>query len=183
MTRRAAAAVALSLLLAGGGTAAADGPPPFSPDAYFAGVTRAAGTMTDGFGRPTSRFTGTTRGRRERDGSTSFDQVIRFDDGTVRSRTWRIVRTGRNSVEATGTDLVGVARGELEGRTLRLRSTVRVDPDNPLSDVDFEQVMTLAADGRALDNSSTIRKFGLVVRRAEERFVRAGRRDPRSGAR
>ena len=164
----------LCLAALGAGAAEAQRGGAFEPEIFFAGRTRAAGAFVDGEGRPESRFTGETRGRRAADGSTVFDQTIRFQDGAVRRRTWRIVRTGPGTIEATGTDIVGVARGEISGRTLRLLSTIRVSEGNPLTDVEFDQTMTLGADGRTLDNRSIVRKLGFTVRRAEERFVRSG---------
>ena len=145
----------------------------FRPEAFFAGRTHSDGAFVDREGRPESRFTGDTRGRRERDGATVFDQVIRFDDGTTRSRRWRIVRTG-DAVEATATDVDGIARGRIAGRELRLDYTVRTDPANPLLDVDFEQHLTLEPGGRTVSNLSVIRKFGFTVREVRERFVKVG---------
>lgn len=146
----------------------------FQPEVFFAGATRSEGAFLAADGRPADRFTGETRGRREPDGSATFDQTIRFADGSVRQRSWRIVRTGPNAIEATGSEVVGIARGEIGGRTLRLLSTIRLDAGNPLSDVDFEQVMELQSDGRTVTNRSIIRKLGFVVREADERFVRVG---------
>lgn len=143
----------------------------FRPELYFAGVTRSSGVLLSANGEPTGRFTGETHGRRERDGATTFDQTIRFDDGATRRRTWRVSRTGPSTIEATGTDIVGVAKGEVSGHTLRLLSTIRIDENNPLSAVDFDQTMELQPDGRTLTNNSTIRVLGLVVSRLNEQFV------------
>ena len=126
-------------------------------------------------GQPQSRLSGDTAGDRERDGSTVFRQQIRFDDGTRRDRTWRIVPVDAHRLVATATDIVGFAQGEIDGRVLHLSYTVRTDPQNPLLDVDFDQRMTLMADGRTVQNDTIIRKFGFVVRRLNERFVRRGR--------
>jgi hypothetical protein len=188
MRRAALAAGVLALLLGapleagardGAGDAAGqgtrDGTRAFRPEQYFAGVTRSSGVLLSAGGEPTSRFTGETRGRRERDGSVSFDQTIRFEDGATRRRTWRIVRTGETTIEATGTDIVGTARGEVNGRTLRLLSTIRLDENNPLSAVDFDQTLELQPDGRTLTNASTITVLGLVVSRVSEAFVRGER--------
>lgn len=161
----------LALSLAGPGVQAAE----FRPEAFFAGRTRAAGAITDASGQPAGRFTGQTRGRRERDGSTVFDQTIRFDDGTVRQRRWRVIRTAPSTITVTGSDIVGEGRGEIAGDTLRLATTIRWQAGNPLSDLDFEQVLIRRPDG-TVDNSSTVRKLGFVVQRAEERFVRVGAR-------
>lgn len=149
--------------------------PLFRPEIYFAGHTHADGAFVDASGKPESRFVGDTTGRRDPDGSTTFRQAIRFDDGTRRDRTWRIVPVDAGHIVATGSDIVGFAQGEIAGNVLHLAYTVRTDPQNPLLDVEFEQTMTLQPDGRTLINRSTIRKFGFVVRRASERFVRLGR--------
>lgn len=147
----------------------------FAPERFFAGRTRSEGAFL-GASKPGDRFTGETRGRREPDGATTFDQVIRFDDGKVRRRDFRLVRTGPGTLEVTGSEVVGVARGEIGGRTLRLVSTIRNDPANPLLDVEFEQEMELQDDGRTLRNRSTVRKFGIVLLEADERFVQVGSR-------
>lgn len=153
---------------------------PFRPELYFAGRTRSEGAFVDAQGRPESRFSGDTAGRREADGATVFRQAIRFDDGTRRDRSWRIVPVDAGHLVATATDIVGFAQGTIDGRTLHLAYTVRTDPQNPLLDVDFEQTMTLQADGRTVTNRSVIRKFGFLVKELRETFVRrsvgAGRR-------
>lgn len=155
---------------------ARDGRAPFDPLAYFAGSTTSRGVMKNGFGAEVGTVTGQTRGRRERGGATVFDQTLRMNDGEVRRRSFRLVRTSPTTVAVTGTEVVGTAVGTLEGWTLRLPSTIRSDSGNPLSELEFEQIMELQPDGRTLTNLSTVRKFGIVVRRIEERFVRSDAR-------
>ncbi len=144
----------------------------FRPELYFAGATRSTGVETDAFGSPIDRINGRPRGRRERDGSTVLDQTIRFGDGTIRERRWRMNRTGPDAIEVTGTDVVGVAHGRVEGRTLRLVSIIRWRADDLGSDLGFAQTMTLQPDGRTLTIRSAVTKFGLPVRSVEERFLR-----------
>ena len=175
-TRRGCLAAAVVGLLATSVGAEARG---FSPALYFRGTTRSEGVVTDSSGRPTSRLAGLTRGGRDRDGATVFDQTIRFDDGTERSRRWRIVQTGPHSFEATGTDVIGVAHGTILGNTLHLVSTIRLQDWNPLSNLDFDQVMSLRPDGRTLDNHSTVTKLGFLVRRIDEVFVKRSARAKR----
>lgn len=163
------AAVALATL------AEAHAAPAFQPEVYFAGRTRSSGVIRDAFGEVVGHLSGETRGRGLSDGTTTFDQVVRRSDGSVLKRRWHILRTGPSTLEATATDVVGVARGTIEGRTLHLVSTVRLDQGNPLSDVDFDQTMVLQADGRTVFNHSVVSKLGLVLRYVDERFVRSGR--------
>ena len=75
---------------------------------------------------------------------------------TRRDRTWRLVRVAPDRIEATATDVVGVAEGRIEGRTLRLAYTVRTDPENPLLDVEFDQRLTLEDDGVTVSNDIEI---------------------------
>lgn len=146
--------------------------PVFQPDVYFSGRTQSWGVFETPGGAPRSQFTGETFGRREADGTVAFDQTIAFDDGTRTNRSWRMRRIDDHHIEATGSDVVGVARGEMYGRALYLRSTIRTEPGNAVSTVDFEQWMYLQEDGVTVLNRSIIRKFGIVVRMANERFVR-----------
>lgn len=172
MQRRLCSALVMLLLETAAGAEARG----LSPELFFRGPTRSAGVTTDAFGEPTSRLIGLTRGGRDRDGATVLDQTIRYDDGTERHRRWRIVRTGPHTIEATGTDVIGTAHGIILGDTLHLVSTIRVQDGNPLTDVDFDQVMTLRRDGRTLDNHSTVTKLGFLLRRIDEVFVKQARR-------
>lgn len=179
-TLTAAALVAASLGL--GGCASlqpqdfANSTPTFQPEAYFAGRTRSWGVFETPGGAPASQFTGDTVGRREPGGTVSFEQSVAFDDGTRLDRSWRLTRIDEHHLEATGTDVVGVVKGEIYGRVLHLAYTVRTEPGNALSTVDFEQWMYLQDDGVTVLNRSIIRKFGFVVRMATERFVRSPER-------
>lgn len=167
-----ASVLGLVLLVLGHAGAAARERGGFEPERFFAGRTRSVGTMASPFDGSRTGVTGDTRGRRERDGSVVFDQRIRFDDGSVRERRWRVVRTGPDTIAATGTDVVGIATGTINGREVRLLSTIRASADNPLTDVDFDQTMTLSPDGRTLHVASTVRKLGFTVRTIDERFTR-----------
>ena len=172
--------VLLGLALGAPTTCEARADATFRPGMYFAGRTHSEGVIRDAFGKVTGRLSGSTHGRRQSDGSTVFDQTIRFDDKTSLDRRWRVVRTGPHTIEATATDLVGAAEGRIDGRTLHLASTVRLDDGNPLTDVDFDQTMVLAPDGRTMLNHSVVSKFGIVVRYIDERFVRSSARERRN---
>ncbi|WP_375459238.1 DUF3833 family protein [uncultured Enterovirga sp.] len=174
MTRAlAGAALALAALCAPalGQARAARG---FDPLVFFAGRTYSEGAMLDDAGRPTTRFSGDTVGRREADGATSFDQTIRFSDGEVKRRSFRLVRTGPDTIAVTGSEVVGSGEGRLAGPRLRLLSTVRLSAGNPLSDVDFDQSFTASPDGRRVRNVSTVTKLGFVVSRIDETFAATG---------
>lgn len=168
----AAAGFVVAATVPGGARPVAPAETGFSPESFFAGRTRSSGVTTDVFGTPTGRVSGETSGRRLRDGSTEMSQTIRLSDGTTRRRTWRIVRTGPTTLEATGSDVVGKASGEIEGRRMRLVSTIRWAPGTPFGELEFEQELELQPDGRTVVNKSTISKFGAVVQKVDETFVR-----------
>lgn len=173
---RAALAGAALALLAPFGPAAAEtrAARSFDPLSFFAGRTHSEGAMLDGSGQPTSRFSGDTVGRRDADGATSFDQTIRFSDGTVRQRSFRLVKTGPDTIAVTGSEVVGTGEGRLAGPALRLVSTIRMNAGNPVTDVDFDQSFTASPDGRRVRNVSTVTKLGFVVSRVDETFVAVG---------
>ena len=168
------ARVALAGVLAAAAAAPASAETRFDPLRFFAGRTRAAGTLSDGFGQPAGTFTGRTVGRRQPDGATVFDQAIRMEDGSTRRRSFRLVRTGPYTVDVTGSEVVGTARGTLEQGTLRLVSSIRLVEGNPLSVVRFDQTFRALPGGRAVSNNSDVSVLGIVVRRADEVFTRTG---------
>ena len=166
--------VVLACLGAGGiSPAVSAAPSPFRPEQFFAGRTHSSGVVSDSFGRPTGRVKGTTAGHHEPDGSTVFDQIIHMEDGSVRRRSFRLVRTGADTIDVTGSEVVGTAHGTIRGDTLHLASTIQSDPGNPFSTVEFDQRFTLQPDGRSLAVHSDIAVLGVTVRTIDERFVRA----------
>lgn len=180
--RRALLGAAFCLVALGGPADAQErAAPGFDPLAFFGGRTQSQGAMLDDAGRPTTRFRGETVGRRDTDGSTSFDQTIRFSDGTVRRRSFRLVRTGTDTIAVTGSEVVGTGEGRLAGPALRLVSTIQLDAGNPLSAVDFDQSFTASPDGRRVRNLSTVTKLGFVVSRIDETFVKGGGAGQRGG--
>ena len=161
------------ILLSGAGPVRAQADRAFDPLAFFAGRTHSEGAMTGLDGR-TTRFSGDTRGRREPDGATAFDQTIRFADGTVRRRSFRLVRTGVDTIAVTGSEVVGTGEGRIAGPVLSLSTLIRADAGNPLGVVAFDQSFTAAPGGRQVRNVSTVTLLGAVVARADETFVRLG---------
>lgn len=161
---------------------ARDEPGPFRPEIFFAGRTHATGVLRNVVNGSFTPFTGDTIGRRQRDGSTVFDQTISFADGTVRQRQWLVAAGDPGKIAVVGTDVVGVGTGDVHGRELHLVSTIRGDAADPFgfTDVDFDQVLTLLPDGRSVYNRSTVRKLGVIVAKAQETFVRVAVRERRT---
>jgi hypothetical protein len=144
--------------------------PALAPERYFEGPTRSFGVFEDSAGRPTSRFTTEAMGRREGD-TLVLDQTVRLQD-EVQQRTWRLRREDAHRLTATAGPVIGVATGEVHGRSFHWTYTIALPPGDWLHRVDFEHWMYLADDGETLLNRFTVRKLGLVVARASEVFQR-----------
>lgn len=147
------------------------GGPRLVPDRYFEGRTLSFGVFETASGAPASRFSNEGIGRREGD-ALVLDQTIRFGDGTVMERTWRMRQVSAHRYEATAGPVQGIALGEAHGRHFHWTYTIALPPGDWLHTVEFEHWMYLADDGETLVNRFAVRKLGLVVSRATEVFRR-----------
>jgi hypothetical protein len=142
--------------------------PELRPEAFFDGVTSSTGVLRT-LGGGEKRLAVDGIGRAEADGSFSLQQTIRWADGDVDRRTWRMRRLGGGRYEATVEGVRGIARGELEGDTFRLRYVLDSGPG-----VAMEHWMTLQPGGTRLRNVAVGRVFGVPVARLDETFTRPG---------
>jgi hypothetical protein len=143
----------------------------FRPEQFFAGRTRSSGVFVNTFGKPRQRFTTECRGRRRGD-TLWLDQTFRYDDGRTQKRRWQIRRLDAVHYVGRANDVVGEARGKVDGATFQFAYTVALKPGSPLFHVRLDQTMTLQRDG-TVENRATIRKLGIVLSRVTERFRRA----------
>jgi hypothetical protein len=142
----------------------------FRPEKFFAGRTRSSGVFANTVGKPRQRFTTESRGRRRGD-TLWLDQIFRYDDGRTQRRRWQIRRIDAVHYVGRANDVVGEARGKVDGATFQFDYTVALKPGNPLFHVRLDQTMTLQRDG-TVENRATIRKLGVVLSRVTERFRR-----------
>ena len=142
----------------------------FRPEQFFAGSTRSSGVFENTVGKPRQRFTTECRGRRRGD-TLWLDQIFRYDDGRTQQRQWQIRRVDAVRYVGRANDVVGEARGKVDGATFQFAYTVALQPGNPLFNVRLDQTMTLQRDG-TVENRATIRKLGVVLSRVTERFRR-----------
>lgn len=172
---------ALCLLLVGCGGMEpldfANATPRFHPEKFFSGPTHSWGVIEDRSGNPTSRFRTETHGRRDR-GALLIDQRFYFEDGRTQRRTWRLRRIDEHRYKATANDVVGVAIGEAHGNAFRWEYTIRLNPDNPLSNVRLRHWMYLLDGGATMMNRVTVSKFGFIVAEVTEYFRRGARPAP-----
>lgn len=166
--------VALAGCVAPQQQAAFDGSgPAFAPERFFAGRARFWGVVESVQGGPSAQFAGTLTGRREGEDAVHVDEDLAFADGTKLVRSWRLRRLEGQQVEATGSDIAGVARGEISGRLLHLRYAAAADAPSRASGLDVEHWMYLQDDGVTVLNRTVTRRAGTVIRMTTERLVRA----------
>lgn len=150
-------------------TAFATGRPLLLPEKYFAGHTHSWGIFESRSGQPTSTLTTATDGHWEADGL-HFEQDLVFESGKKSHRSWVIHRLDAHRYSATGTGIVGVARGEAYGNVFHLDFTLDVLPGNPLGHLHMSQWMYLQADGKTLVNRDSLTKAGVGVAQISEQF-------------
>ena len=129
---------------------------------YFEGHTSATGVVIDRCGRNLRRFSVDITGHVE-DSILVLDEHFGFSDGATDRRIWRI--EGSNGrYTGTADDVVGAARGTIEGASLRWRYDLMLPVGRRRVRVGFDDVMVLADHG-TLISRGIISKFG--VRLAE----------------
>ena len=146
--------------------------PTFEPEKFFDGHVVTQGVMENRSGDPVGTFTVDNRGR-----WTGSELLLEQDivlDGKPQHRTWHLRRLDEHRYEATGTDIVGLARGEAYGNTFRLEWTLATDPGNSLKNVSMKQWMYLQPDGRTMLNRTTISKLGVILVELTEWFHKEG---------
>jgi len=145
--------------------------PAFDPIAYFEGPTHSWGVIEARDGAPKTRFRADLSGRRD-GAALVLTQDFTFEDGRRQQRIWRLQRVDAHRLDATASDVIGVATGYAYGNTFRWDYTLQVTPGNALTRVGMHHWMYLAGDGNTLLNQVTIRKFGLRVGGTTEYFQR-----------
>ena len=150
---------------------AASETPVFDFLAYFEGRTRASGWFTDRLGRPRRHFHGDFVGHRE-GAELVLDETLRYTDGVVEKRLWRVRVDAEGAFRATGDTLLGEATGCARGNALEMRYRMPVSVgggrDMPF---DFHDLMLLQPDGR-LHNLVHVKKWGVRVGSVATQYAR-----------
>ncbi len=152
----------------------AEGKPVFDPGRFFLGRTHSWGIVDSPSGGPKEIIKTRTEGHWVGD-VFHFEQDIAFEKREGQHRSWQIRRQDAHHFSATGTGIVGEARGEAYGNAFHLQFTMALGSGNPLLHVHMSQWMYLQPDGRTMINSDTITKAGVIVSRITEQFVKDDR--------
>ena len=146
-----------------------NGRPVFKPEIFFAGHTHSWGIFETRSGEPTQILSTQTAGKW--DGSNlHFEQDLTFGDGKKTHRSWLLHRLDEQHYSATGTGIVGTARGVACGNAFHLDFTLDALPRNSLGHLHMSQWMYLQPDGVTMVNRDTLTKAGVVVTEITEQF-------------
>ena len=165
------AALALAVTGSAGTTADLfkDGRPLFKPEQYFAGRTHSWGVFESRSGNPTKLIHTQTRGHWE-GGALTFEQDLQIQGSTPSHRSWLIRKLDEHHYSATGTGIVGAARGEAQGNAVHFEFTIDAVPGNPLAHLHMSQWMYLQPDGVTMINRAIASKAGIILAEITEEF-------------
>lgn len=143
----------------------------FLPEEDLVGLTVGTGSFTTITGVDRG-FTAYLDGRMEGDTLVLVEDFV-FDDGETDRKTWRITRVGDGEYVGTREDVVGEARGYVDGNAFRLEYTADIPTeDGGARRVGFRDVLIEREDGSLL-NEATVGWWGIRVGRVVLEIVPA----------
>ena len=146
-------------------------PTEFRLEQYFLGETQGQGVIHDRFGRLIGEATAEMNGFWQ-DGVFQLDEIFRYADGRLQERTWAIHIDGDGHYRISAPDMVGDGVGQVDANCLRMDYRLRVPAAGRTLALRFDDRMYLQGND-VLINTSTARKFGLVMARICFAFWRA----------
>ena len=138
---------------------------------YFLGDTVASGIFEDRFGRVRNQFSVAIAGTIV-DGALVLDERFAYSDGKKDRRVWRIRRTGPNAYEGRAADVIGVARGAVQGNMLNWQYEMDLDIGYTVLRVHFDDWMFLQPTGMLI-NRARVSKFGIEIGSITLAFVKS----------
>ena len=129
--------------------------------AYFNGPIKAWGIVQDRKGRVIRRFDVTMIGSWENDVGT-LEEEFRYYDGEEQQRVWTIKKITDTEYAGTADDILGIAKGQLNGGAMRWAYRMDLPVGNRTFRITFDDWMFLMNDG-ILINRSYLKKFGFTV--------------------
>lgn len=175
-SRLAAAAAALIALAALAGCASAPrvkadlGSDPFVPEKYFIGATYAQGEFVNIVDGTTRGIRALIRGRFD-GASLTLAQDFTYSDGGRERKTWTLSKTSASTYLGTREDVVGVAKGRLDGDLFRLTYLANVKTNTASYDLTFDEAMAYQEDGTVLSRT-IVSKLGVKIGEITLRFSR-----------
>lgn len=133
--------------------------PQLNLEDYFIGQTRAWGIFQDRSGQVQRQFTVDIHGYMDGD-ELVLDEDFLYSDGEVDKRIWRLRRIDEHTYEGRADDVIGVAKGHLEGNAFNFSYILDLPYRDGTIKVKFDDWMFLQPDG-VMINRAVMSKFGI----------------------
>ena len=128
---------------------------------YFTGPIKAWGVVQDRRGHVKRRFDISMKGSWDGDVGT-LEEHFDYYDGKTEKRIWTIKKVEGSNYEGQAGDIIGTAKGKVEGNAMRWAYIMDLSVDNKTYRIKFDDWMFLMNDG-VLINRSYLKKFGFTV--------------------
>lgn len=135
--------------------------PQFKLEEFFNGKLLAWGTFQDYSGKVNRRFRVEMIGTWDGDKGV-LDEDFFYADGEVQKRIWRLTKLSEGKYQGEADDIVGIAKGEVEGFALKWEYTMALPVDDDVYHLHFSDWMYLV-DENNLINRASVTKFGIEV--------------------
>jgi len=133
----------------------------FKLEEYFSGYSTAWGTLQDYSGKVTRRFCVDIYSTWQ-DGVGTLDEKFYFDDGEQSTRIWTIKNVGAEKYVGTAKDVVGEARGQINGFAFHWQYVLQVPVGGDIVELTMDDWM-YQLDQNRLVNKTKMKKFGITV--------------------
>lgn len=135
--------------------------PELTLESFFNGKLTAYGIVLDRKGKLTRRFSVKLEAEWN-DNKGTINEWFTFDDGEKSTRTWQLTKENTNQYTGTANDVVGVAKGTINGSALYWQYDLLIKVDGTEYQVTLDDWMYLL-DKKRLFNKTDIVKFGFKV--------------------
>lgn len=139
----------------------ADQQPQLNLERFFSKPVKAWGIFQKRSGEVAKRFEVNIASRHDGE-NLILDEQFLYSDGTRQRRVWTLTPDGAQHWRGRADDVVGEAKGELAGNTLRWRYLMNLPVDGSIYEVSFDDWMYLM-DEDTLINRSSMSKFGVEM--------------------
>lgn len=135
--------------------------PQLVPEAFFNGELSARGVVKDWSGTVIRTFDADIDAHWDAEGVGTLDEVFRFDDGEVQTRTW-ILTPSSDGYHANAGDVVEPGTMRWQGNAIHMNYVLRVSYGDGTIDVRMDDWMYLVTPD-TLINQTTMSKWGMDV--------------------
>ncbi|WP_286221261.1 DUF3833 domain-containing protein [Marinobacter apostichopi] len=139
----------------------ADRAPELIPAQFFTGELSARGVVKDYVGTVIRTFDADISASWDDDGTGTLDEVFRFDDGEVQTRTWTLTPVD-DGYRATAGDVVEPGLMQWRGNAIHMNYVLRLAYGDGTLDVRMDDWMYLVTPD-TLINETTLSKWGIDV--------------------